>query len=133
MEHPKTKTLRFLIVTVGIIPGLWLCFGVDPEAQISNAFFSIINNLLTIIAPIQAHILILIGDFLYALLGFISAFLTWYGVYKVGGAWGLLAVGAAFVGAVIIDTQVGIWLIIVALLATPLLPVDEEHSLDKPY
>ena len=133
VKFMKTRFWRSVIVTVGILPGLWLYFGIDPEAQITYVILDQIGKFISSIAGPIGQDATSAAFIIYTIYGFFSAFLTWFGVYQVGGAWGLLAVGAAFVGAIAINEPFGIWLIIGALLVAPFLPVDPQHSLDNNF
>jgi hypothetical protein len=133
MKTGKTRFWRSVIITVGILPGLWLYLGTDPQAQITYVVLDQIGKFISPIAGVMAQDFTSVSFFIYTIYGFGAAFLTWLGVYLVGGAWGLLAVGGAFVGAIAINEPFGIWLIVGALLAAPFLPVDEDHSLDTRY
>ena len=133
METKKTRFWRTVIVTVGILPWLWLYLGIDPEAQIAYVVLDQIGKFISANFGVGGQEISSVGFLLYTLAGFGSAMLTWFGVYQVGGAWGVLAVLAAFMGAMFINEPFGIWLIIGALVAAPLLPVDREHSLDERY
>lgn len=130
MDDGKTRFWREIIITVGILPGLWLCLGVDPEAQIANTFFSILNTWISAVAPYATQSINFLGPLLYSIVGVGSSLLSWIGVYQAGGGWGILVVLGAFIGGCFINEPFGIWLILASLALAPFLPVDREHSFD---
>jgi fucose permease len=127
----KTKFWREVIVAVGILPGLWLYVGVDPEAQANYVLLDVIVKQISTMFKISGADVSSAANLFYGAFGAVSAIATWFGVYCVGGGWGVLAVLAGFVGALFLGDPFGIWLIIGSLAVAPFLPVDPEYSLDN--
>ena len=129
METKKTRFWRTVIVTVGILPGIWFFVGFDPEAQINMVVFNqIVKVFSSFIGTTMIQDVSVIGASLFFITGLIGTGVTWAGVYELGGGWGILAVAAAWLGGVLIAKSIGIWLIIGALLSAPFLPVDKDYS-----
>ncbi len=89
----KTEvTLKELITGFGFLEGLWLAVGINPEAEILNAFTNILVNLGVDTGSI----------FLLTILPIIILIVTILTVYSVGGKLGMIAVGCAFLGGLLI-------------------------------
>lgn len=120
-------------MSVGILPGLWLYLGVDPEAKITYVVLDQICQFISSIVGTGAQSLSDLAFLIYTIIGVVTAIFTWVGIYQIGGGWSVAAVLAAFAGGCLIGTPFGIWLILGALAVAPFLPVDREHSLDEPW
>lgn len=91
--NSKTEvTLKELITGFGFLEGLWLAVGINPEAEILKALTNIMVNL-----GVDAG-----SIFLLQILPVIVLLVTIFTVYKVGGILGMVAVGCAFLGGLLI-------------------------------
>ena len=87
-------TLRELIIGFGFLSGIWLAVGINPTAEIFNAFTNILSKLEINIGYI----------FLLQILPIISFLIFMFLIYLRGGKLGLVAVVCAFVGGLLILT-----------------------------
>ena len=95
------------VLLFGFLSGYWIYAGVNPETEILKAFLEVIVELAPSIAPGVSLISWMIPIVL--IIGCISTSLA------VGGWIGLLAVGLAFVGGLMIES-IGVYLLLIAIL-----------------
>jgi hypothetical protein len=100
-------TLRELIVGFGFLEGLWLAVGINPEAEVISAF----TGMLVELQASAGYIILL------KILPIIAVIGTLVLIYHLGGKLGLVAVGCAFLGGVLILVSpiISIILILIAL------------------
>ena len=91
--NSKTElTLKEIITGFGFVEGLWLAIGINPEAEVLKAFTKILTDL-----GVDSGSL-----FLLKILPVIFLIATVLTVYRIGGILGLVAVGCAFLGGLLI-------------------------------
>ena len=95
------------VIGFGFLSGLFVNIGVDPEGLIYETLF----NALAKINPDVAWF-----GILFTILGIIVLIMTIFGAFEMGGVIGLIAVFLAFLGGVLITTQIGWILLIVAVV-----------------
>jgi len=109
-------TLRELIVGFGFLEGLWLAVGINPENEILKAFTSVLIEL----KASGWYI------FLLNILPIIATVGTLFLIYQLGGRLGLVAVGCAFFGGLLmlISPIISIILIIIAIIVGKIAETD---------
>ena len=101
-------TLREIIIGFGFLEGLWLAVGINPEAEILKAFTEVLVDLGTGAGYV----------FLLKILPILIFIGTLALIYSLGGKLGLIAVGCAFLGGllILVTPILSVILIIVALV-----------------
>lgn len=94
------------VLSFGLLSGLWINAGVDPEAELIKAMSIIVQQ----IAPNPLYSLIF---WIIPLFGTIVSLLL---SFRLGGLVGLIAVGFAFLGGVFINSGFGVFLIFVGVV-----------------
>jgi hypothetical protein len=90
----KKRVIRQLIITIGFLPGLWLAIGIDPETQITYVVIDVVAKFISSVAVNTFNVqgISTIGDFVYAVIGAISAVCSWISVFELTGSWGISSV-----------------------------------------
>ncbi len=84
--------INTFVIGFGFLSGLWIAVGVDPEAEIFNAFSTVINTL----NPNSGF------SILFFLMPIIILLGSVIGAFSLGGNLGLVAVGCGFLGGLLI-------------------------------
>ena len=106
MTSRNEKFVQEFVLAFGFLGGYWIYAGVNPETEILKALLSVITELAPSLAPGVSLISWIIPIALT-----IGSF---WASYKIGAWCGLLAVGLAFMGGILLDS-IGIYLVLVAI------------------
>jgi len=106
MGKAAISFVQEFVIGVGLLSGLWICVGVDPEAEIAKSFASVVQQ----ISPNLMY------PFLFWLIPVIGTVASWAGAYFLGGWFGIVAVALAFFGGIFINSPIGVYLIIAGIL-----------------
>lgn len=115
-----TRFVREFIIGFGFLTGFWINVGFNPESVIVNA---ILKTIAEFMAPIADAL-----GFMYVILGFAGTVVSFWATYKAGGEWGLLATLFAFAAGLFINTEIGISLLVFALILGLFLPVINKYG-----
>ncbi len=98
--------MKEFVIGFGFLSGLWIAVGVNPEAEIINAFAEVIKELGSSLG------------FIFYLISLIVLILSLLSAYRLGGNLGLIAIGFAFAGGllIIVLPPLGIILVIIGIV-----------------
>lgn len=98
--------IQEFVVGFGFLSGLWIHIGMNPEAEVIGLFADLTDSLSS---GTGISIFLMVIPFLMITLSVIGAFLM-------GGWPGLIAVGLAFLGGLLISSMLGVILLFAAII-----------------
>lgn len=106
MASKSERFVQEFVLVFGFLSGYWIYAGANPETEILKVLLSVITEVAPSLAPGASLISWVIP------IGLTIG--TIFGSYKIGGRYGLVAVGLAFIGGIAIES-IGIYLVLVAI------------------
>jgi hypothetical protein len=100
-ENIGEHFVQEFVIGLGLLGGM----GVDPEGMILQSLNEVIKSL----NPSMDFSLLI------AMLSILVTLGAVLGAYKVGSWVGIVAVGMAFLGGIFINTQFGVWMLVIAI------------------
>lgn len=95
MASKSERFVQEFVLAFGFLSGYWIYAGANPETEILKALLSVITELAPSLAPGASLI-----SWIIPILLTIGSI---WGSYKIGVWWGLVTVGLAFMGGILLD------------------------------